>query len=87
MQKKARITKHLLALKDPTYLSQDFSKAMDEDFWQKYWDKIVAFLVIRAVVFISMEFLIWQFFLSLLITRSCQLCFWTKFGNSCYSGL
>ena len=62
MQKKARITKHLLASKDPTYLSQDFSKAMDEDFWQKYWDKIVAFLVIRAVVFISMEFLIWQFF-------------------------
>ena len=36
---------------------------MDEasDFWQKYWDKLVALLVIRGIVLIVMEFLIWQF--------------------------
>ena len=37
---------------------------MDEarEFWQNYFNKIVALLVIRAIVLIAMEVLIWQFF-------------------------
>ena len=38
---------------------------MDEarEFWQNYFNKIVALLVIRAIVLIAMEVLIWQFFI------------------------
>ena len=42
-----------------------FLKAMDEaarEFWQKHWNTIVALLVIRGMVLIVMEFLIWQLF-------------------------